>query len=136
MTLADQLCSYCFAPAEAWDHVQARSRGGADDASNLVPACQPCNSRKAADTLLGFLMRRSGRLLAAFQPPVPVCGCDPPCDFVGIVDIAKRLGFHHQTVKGWRSSKALPEPGWIVSSQPAWNWPDIERWARKTGRLK
>lgn len=29
------------------DHVVPRSRGGADDASNMVVACRPCNAAKA-----------------------------------------------------------------------------------------
>jgi hypothetical protein len=43
-------CSYCSAPAEAWDHVMPRSRGGPDTAENLVPACRSCNSQKSART--------------------------------------------------------------------------------------
>jgi len=30
----------------------------------------------------------------------------------------------------------MPEPRWTVSGQPAWDWPEIETWARRTGRLR
>jgi 5-methylcytosine-specific restriction endonuclease McrA len=44
-------CTYCDAPAEHLDHVQPISRGGADAAPNLVPACANCNLSKGAKTL-------------------------------------------------------------------------------------
>jgi 5-methylcytosine-specific restriction endonuclease McrA len=39
-------CVYCGAAAAAVDHVRPLSRGGAEHVSNLVPACQRCNSSK------------------------------------------------------------------------------------------
>lgn len=40
-------CHYCGAPkAGTVDHVIPVSRGGTNDASNLVPACGPCNYSK------------------------------------------------------------------------------------------
>lgn len=44
-------CAYCDAPAEHLDHVVALSRGGADAAHNLLPACAPCNLSKGARSL-------------------------------------------------------------------------------------
>jgi 5-methylcytosine-specific restriction endonuclease McrA len=44
-------CAYCDAPAEHLDHVVAISRGGADAAHNLLPACAPCNLSKSAKSL-------------------------------------------------------------------------------------
>jgi 5-methylcytosine-specific restriction endonuclease McrA len=44
-------CAYCDAPAEHIDHVVAISRGGADAAHNLLPACAPCNLGKGAKSL-------------------------------------------------------------------------------------
>jgi hypothetical protein len=36
----------------------------------------------------------------------------------------------------WRSRAVqFPSPRWTVGGRPAWNWPDIEKWAKKTGRL-
>lgn len=43
-------CAYCGTaerPLEM-DHVKPLSRGGEHVASNIVPACKPCNSRKGA----------------------------------------------------------------------------------------
>ena len=55
---------------------------------------------------------------------------------VGAVEIAARLGVKPQTVHTWRQRKLMPEPRWTVSSQPAWDWNEIEDWARRTGRLR
>lgn len=54
---------------------------------------------------------------------------------VGMVEIGERLGARRQTVAQWHFRRLLPEPRWTVSGHPAWNWPDVERWARDTGRL-
>lgn len=56
-------------------------------------------------------------------------------DIVGVVEIAERLGVRQQTVAVWKSRGLLPEPKWVVSRNPAWDWRDIERWARNTGRM-
>jgi hypothetical protein len=48
---------------------------------------------------------------------------------VGVVEISERVGVRQQTVAQWRVRGVLPPPRWIVSRQPAWNWPDIEAWA-------
>ena len=55
---------------------------------------------------------------------------------VGAAEIAARLGVRRQTVHTWRHRKLMPEPRWTVSGQPAWEWPEIEAWARRTGRLR
>lgn len=40
-------CAYCrVTPAETIDHVKPLSKGGTNDATNLVPACFSCNSKK------------------------------------------------------------------------------------------
>lgn len=57
------------------------------------------------------------------------------CDPVGSTDIADRLGVQPQTVAMWRYRGVLPEPSWFVSGMPVWNWPDVVRWAKETGRL-
>lgn len=56
-------------------------------------------------------------------------------DPVGMLEIAQRLGVKQQTVAMWKLRKLLPEPTWTVSGNPAWDWPDIEEWARRTRRL-
>jgi len=55
---------------------------------------------------------------------------------VGAAEIAVRLGVRPQAVHTWRQRKLLPPPHRTVSSQPAWDWPEIEAWARHTGRLR
>ena len=57
------------------------------------------------------------------------------CEPVGVAEIADRLGVKRQTAQMWNYRKLLPKPKWTVSGQPAWNWPDIERWAKESGRL-
>jgi hypothetical protein len=52
------------------------------------------------------------------------------------LEIATRLGVKPQTVHTWRQRGIVPEPRWTVSGQPAWDWPEIEEWARRTGRLR
>jgi 5-methylcytosine-specific restriction endonuclease McrA len=49
-------CAYCDAPAEHLDHVVPLSRGGADAAHNLLPACAPCNLAKGAKTLADWAL--------------------------------------------------------------------------------
>lgn len=56
-------------------------------------------------------------------------------DPVGLSDIADRLGVAKETPKHWHARKLLPPPKWTVSGRPVWDWRDIEKWARKTGRL-
>lgn len=58
-------------------------------------------------------------------------------DLVGSAEIAERLGVkRHQVVHGWRRRYAdFPQPVADLRRGAIWAWPDIERWARKTGRL-
>lgn len=58
-------------------------------------------------------------------------GVDP----VGLAEIGERLGARRQTVAQWHYRGLLPPVRWTVSGHPAWNWPDIARWARDTGRM-
>ncbi len=62
-------------------------------------------------------------------------------DVVGTREIAERLGVKLATVYMWRQRKEdfripMPEPRGTVSGVPWWSWRDVEKWARKTGRLK
>ena len=56
---------------------------------------------------------------------------------VGTAEIAQRLGVKRpQVVHDWRRRHAdFPAPVAELSSTLVWAWPDIEKWARKTGRL-
>ena len=55
-------------------------------------------------------------------------------DPVGATEIAKRLGVRFGTVTRWGQRGLLPPPRWMVGGRPAWDWSDIEDWARVTGR--
>ncbi len=55
-------------------------------------------------------------------------------DPVGMVEIAERLGVRQQTVAMWKYRGLLPPPRWTVSRLPAWDWADILKWAKETGR--
>ena len=58
-------------------------------------------------------------------------------DLVGAAEIAERLGLSHpQSVHGWRRRYPdFPQPIAHLKTALVWNWPDVERWARRTGRL-
>ncbi len=55
---------------------------------------------------------------------------------VGTAEIAERLGVKRpQVVHDWRRRyREFPKPIAEVSGVHVWNWPDVERWARATGR--
>jgi 5-methylcytosine-specific restriction enzyme A len=44
---ANHRCFYCTAPATIEDHYIPKAHGGSEDDSNMVAACQPCNSVKS-----------------------------------------------------------------------------------------
>ena len=44
-------CAYCSKSANTIDHVQPKSRGGADSWDNLVACCLKCNNKKGDKTL-------------------------------------------------------------------------------------
>jgi predicted DNA-binding transcriptional regulator AlpA len=53
------------------------------------------------------------------------------CDPVGAVEIAQRLNVKRRTVDQWRQRDlGFPPPRWTVGGRPAWNWDDIEAWAK------
>lgn len=54
---------------------------------------------------------------------------------VGIPEIADRLNVKRETVDMWRYRGLLPDPKWVVGGRPAWDWKDVELWARETGRI-
>lgn len=58
-------------------------------------------------------------------------------NLVGTAEIAERLGVsRHQVVHDWRRRHDdFPEPVAKLKRGLIWNWPDVERWARATGRL-
>jgi len=67
-------------------------------------------------------------------------------DLVGIPEIAERLRVARRTVITWRYThkrhppkppwEPFPEPRQFISARPVWDWPEIEQWAKTTGRLQ
>lgn len=90
MTTDVATCSYCGreldrGKADAFpvlDHAIPRSRGGTDDATNLVLACWECNTNKGASTPEEFIARGL-RGVGEWRRSAPctTCGADPgaPC---------------------------------------------------------
>jgi hypothetical protein len=57
-------------------------------------------------------------------------------DLVGVAEIADRLGIAIVTVHRWRERPVdFPAPVQQLSAGLIWAWPDVERWAKNTGRL-
>lgn len=56
---------------------------------------------------------------------------------VGAAEIADRLGLAMaQTVRDWRRrDDSFPQPVATLTMGHVWYWPDVERWAKATGRL-
>ena len=56
---------------------------------------------------------------------------------VGAAEIAERLGVARpQVVHEWRRRHTdFPEPVARLRQALVWAWPDVEQWARRTGRL-
>lgn len=63
LTFDSQFCSYCYERIKLGDlhhdHAQPRSRAGADEWWNIVPACSECNRTKGAKTPLEFEQERA-----------------------------------------------------------------------------
>jgi hypothetical protein len=59
-------------------------------------------------------------------------------DLVGAAEIAERLGLAHpESVHVWRRRyDDFPEPVAHLKRAHVWAWPDVEKWARHTGRLE
>lgn len=57
---------------------------------------------------------------------------------VGAAEIAERVGATRpQAVHTWRQRYAdFPEPVVTLRRVILWHWPDVEKWARRTGRLR
>lgn len=57
-------CAYCgggFGQIGTFDHIIPKADGGSQDSmQNITAACYPCNRRKAARSLLDFLLRQAG----------------------------------------------------------------------------
>jgi len=62
----------------------------------------------------------------------------PVDQLVGAAEIAERLGAGKSTVvHDWRYRYPdFPEPIAKLKTAMVWAWPDVEKWARATGRIK
>ncbi len=62
----------------------------------------------------------------------------PVDELVGAAEIAERLGSKRTSLVHdlRRRHPDFPEPVAKLKSALVWAWPDVEAWARKTGRLK
>ncbi len=54
---------------------------------------------------------------------------------IGISEVADLLNVKRQTVDQWIVREVLPLPTGRISGNPWWWRHDIERWAKRTGRL-
>ena len=61
-----------------------------------------------------------------------------PDQLVGATEIAERLGVDRKTVSQWRQrgTDGFPAPVATLRQANVWAWPDVEAWARSTGRLR
>lgn len=60
-----------------------------------------------------------------------------PADLVGAAEIGERLGIRRQSVHQLRSRHPdFPAPVATLKQAHVWSWPDVEAWARTTGRLE
>lgn len=59
-----------------------------------------------------------------------------PDDIVGASEIADRLGVSSSVVHDWqRRYEEFPDPIRRLRMGLVWAWPQIEAWARETGRV-
>lgn len=59
----------------------------------------------------------------------------PVVTLVGYQEIAARLNVSPGALRVARHRGTLPTPVVLISGMPVWLWPEIARWARKTGKL-
>jgi predicted DNA-binding transcriptional regulator AlpA len=59
-------------------------------------------------------------------------------DLVGAFEAAQRLGVARpQVIHEWRRRHSdFPEPIATLKTAMIWDWQDIQRWAKSTGRLR
>jgi hypothetical protein len=58
-------------------------------------------------------------------------------DIVTAPEIAQRLNVQGNTVHVWRRRyEDFPQPVKQLATGPIWVWPDVERWALESGRVR
>jgi hypothetical protein len=61
-------CAYCGQPgAHTLDHVQPKSKGGLNEAKNLIPACCRCNGHKGSKDVKDWYESQSFFSLVRWQ---------------------------------------------------------------------
>jgi hypothetical protein len=56
-------------------------------------------------------------------------------ELVTSADIGRRLGLSKQRAHQLAAMPAFPDPVGQVGRSAVWRWPDVEVWARATGRI-
>lgn len=88
-------CVYCqgkFPPGQlTYDHVTARSKGGATDWTNVLTACNSCNNRKGSLDVDAYLKKTNSKL--AYKPYTP--------SHSELLNKARRLPLYRQYHPSW-----------------------------------
>ena len=56
-------------------------------------------------------------------------------DLVSAAEIARRLSLTRERVRQLAATETFPTPLGRIGRSHIWRWADVERWARRTGRL-
>lgn len=113
---AEQRCEYCKAPAIIGimmhiDHIEARVRGGSDEAGNLCLACNFCNSHKY--TAQASPDPITGQIVSLFNPRTQTWSDHFTWDensilIIGLTEIGRATIERLQlNTKEWQISRAL-----------------------------
>ncbi len=76
-----------------------------------------------------------GRQASRYDHGVPVYVAPMARNLVGVAEIAEMLGVTRQRVHQLAKTPGFPAPLAELSAGAIWDRADVERWARKTGRL-
>ncbi len=56
-------------------------------------------------------------------------------DLVAAADIARELELSQERIRQLAAKKSFPKPIGKLGRSRIWRWRDVERWAKRTGRL-
>lgn len=57
-------------------------------------------------------------------------------DLVGLAEIASRLNVTSAAAGNWVARGLLPKPALVANRVRLWDWPEVEDWAKATGRIE